>query len=315
MSDFYLTSPSHSSKNEFPNNASNSFKIRLPHPIRLEGSGWKVELVAISLPDSKLSTPSFTLEDRSLLKMTWKRIHEDSRTAKVLEGSANCSIDDVTDRLSSVDGMSFMKSVLNFFNNRRIMNDGGPLLADKYEFGGKRIYIKFMWKKNELITDNEDTYKSGTSPSFEINQYLAHQMGWIALRKSDLSYILGPNLLQDFFTDEVPDVKDSSLDPDIIVTPNEPAFREVKNDNYIFSYHCNWRFMNLNQAFQSVVGSSSRSLFVYSDVDGSGVVGNQVTDLLREVNYKREGKRSQYFEPLHVQYIPVRKDTLDIRDL
>ena len=42
------------------------------------------------------------------------------------------------------------------------------------------------------------------------------------------------------------------------------------------------------------------------------VVGNQVTDLLREVNYKREGKGSQYFEPTHIQYIPVRKDVIDI---
>ena len=59
-------------------------------------------------------------------------------------------------------------------------------------------------------------------------------------------------------------------------------------------------------------GESITFLFVYSDVGGSGVVGNQVTDLLREVNFKREGKGSQYFEPLHIQYIPVRKDTIDI---
>ena len=70
--------------------------------------------------------------------------------------------------------------------------------------------------------------------------------------------------------------------------------------------------MNLNKAFEVVVGVSSRPLFIYSDVGSSGVVGNQVTDLLREVNFKREGKGSQYFEPLHIQYIPVRKDTIVI---
>ena len=62
--------------------------------------------------------------------------------------------------------------------------------------------------------------------------------------------------------------------------------------------------MNLDQAFQVVVGTSSRSLFVYSDTGGSSVVGNQVTDLLREANYRRKGQGIQYFEPLHVQYIP-----------
>ena len=51
MNDFYVTLPSHSSTNEFLNNTSNSFKIRLPHPIQLEGGGWKVRLVAVSLPD------------------------------------------------------------------------------------------------------------------------------------------------------------------------------------------------------------------------------------------------------------------------
>ena len=41
-------------------------------------------------------------------------------------------------------------------------------------------------------------------------------------------------------------------------------------------------------------------------------MGNQVTDLLREVNYNREGKGSKYYEPLHIQYIQVRKEVLDI---
>ena len=75
---------------------------------------------------------------------------------------------------------------------------------------------------------------------------------------------------------------------------------------------CNWRFINLDVAFKNVAGTTKRSLFVYSDVGGSGVVGNQVTDLLRKVNYNREGKGSQYFEPLHIQYIQVRKEVLDI---
>ncbi len=74
----------------------------------------------------------------------------------------------------------------------------------------------------------------------------------------------------------------------------------------------NWRFINLNHSFRSVLGPSSRSLHMYSDVGSSSVVGNQVTDLLREVDYKREGKGSYYFEPTHPQYIGVRKDVIDI---
>ena len=38
-------------------------------------------------------------------------------------------------------------------------------------------------------------------------------------------------------------------------------------------------------------------------------------DLLREENYKREGKGSQYFEPLFIQYISMPKELLEIIEL
>ena len=42
------------------------------------------------------------------------------------------------------------------------------------------------------------------------------------------------------------------------------------------------------------------------------MVGEQVTDLLRKVNYERKGNGKVYFEPQHIQYIPVRKEMIDI---
>jgi len=54
-----------------------------------------------------------------------------------------------------------------------------------------------------------------------------------------------------------------------------------------------------------MMGTTKRPLFVSSDI-------HQVADLLREVNYNREGKVSQYFEPFHIQSIQVRKEVLDI---
>ena len=43
--------------------------------------------------------------------------------------------------------------------------------------------------------------------------------------------------------------------------------------------------------------------------------GNQVTDLLRKVNYQRLSGGYQYFKPLYIQYIPVRKDEMDINEV
>ena len=72
---------------------------------------------------------------------------------------------------------------------------------------------------------------------------------------------------------------------------DEPLFWLLEDDLFNLSVTCDWRFTNRNKAFQN---------------------GNQVTDLLREVNYRRTGAGSHYFEPLHIQYIPLRKDLLDI---
>ena len=68
---FYVTLPSHSSKNEFPKNTANHFKIRLPNPIRLEGSGWKVALSSNSLPDPKNVLPHWLTETEALFYNTW----------------------------------------------------------------------------------------------------------------------------------------------------------------------------------------------------------------------------------------------------
>ena len=37
---------------EFPNNANNSFKVRIPNGLRLEGTGWHVALLSLTLPNS-----------------------------------------------------------------------------------------------------------------------------------------------------------------------------------------------------------------------------------------------------------------------
>ena len=48
---FYVVLPNNASKNEFSNNTSNSYKVRLPSPLGLQGL-WEVGLASISLPDA-----------------------------------------------------------------------------------------------------------------------------------------------------------------------------------------------------------------------------------------------------------------------
>ena len=152
--DFYLNLPSHSNWNEVPQNLSNHFKIRLPHPKRLEGSGWKVRLSSIFLPDAIVELPKL---------MDAKEINSPRDSDIVLEYD---------------NGVDFMKSVINYFEQWRIDSFGGLTFGAKYVTeDGKRTYIKFRWEGSDLLTDNEATQVHSKYPSaFKINRKLALKM-------------------------------------------------------------------------------------------------------------------------------------------
>jgi len=69
----------------------------------------------------------------------------------------------------------------------------------------------------------------------------------------------------------------------------KPLFWVIGEDLFHLSVTCDRCFTNLNKAFQNVVGSTSSPLLISSDMGGSLVVENQVTDLSGEVNYGQTG--------------------------
>jgi len=81
MSEFYVSLRSHSSKNEFPNNTANHFKIRLPNPLRLDGQGWKVGMSSIAIPDAHVTLPSFNTSENkvTLAYYSWRRLDTTAR--------------------------------------------------------------------------------------------------------------------------------------------------------------------------------------------------------------------------------------------
>jgi len=316
MSDFYVSLPSHSNKTEFPENTSNHFKIRLPNPIRLEEQGWKVGMSSIALPDAQVTLPSLTNEQTekkvTLAYSKWRRMEPGTSQGYTL-GRAFFDTDDLKEVFYNVNGVGFMKSMIAYFERQRIYLNWGPKLGAEYvtSDGKTRTYVKFKWDGDDLVTDNEHISRTITNnPALRFNVALTMKMGWLKQNETTKVYELGPNLQIKFFEDKIPDI---GLIGDVHDKDGLPAFWTVSEEGFLeLSIYCNWRFLNLNEAFEVVVGSSSRSLFVYSDVGGSGVVGNQVTDLLREVNLIRRGAGVQYFEPYHIQFIPVRKEVIEI---
>ena len=215
-----------------------------------------------------------------------------------------------------------MRTVKAFYDKKmatRVLESGYKFKEDD----GKKTYLNFKWEGDDFVIDTTNvhlqkiTTSDGTfyHPSFYVNKEFALEMGWI-VEKGEKTYELGSNLVMEIHDDEMPVPVDTDAVNEqywIVKTGHSSSIDTTQRSEYIqLTMTCNWRFINLNVAFKNVTGTTKRSLFIYSDVGGSGVVGNQVTDLLREVNYKREGKGSLYFEPRNIQYIDVRKEMLDI---
>ena len=312
MSDFCLTLPSHSSKNEFPSNASNHFKIRLPNPIRLEGQGWKVGLTSVSLPDPTSQLPPLMKGNEPMFVTNWLALDPGPNKTKDIKNAKFKPSDLRSEDLETLTGVSFMKTMKAFFSKERVSQSMESDFKFK-EADGKKTYIDFKWDGDDFLIDNSDihlqlirgSFGVDYFPNVYVNAEFAIEMGWFK-EVGEKTYTLGPNIMM-----EPPgDVMPVPLDSDAVNEEYSKVTPDGKNIRLTIT--CSWRFINLNSSFKNVTGRTQRSLFIYSDVGGSGVVGNQVTDLLREVNYKREDQGSQYFEPLHIQYIDVHKEMWDI---
>ena len=214
--------------------------------------------------------------------------------------------------LETLTGVGFMKTMKAFFAKELV----SQAMETGYTFkstDNKKTYVDFKWDGDDFLITADAMFVQNlpipggrdSIPAFYMNKDLALDMGWF-VETGENTFKLGPNLVMEPPNDTMPAPYDVELGGKNywLATRDGKMIRITLNSN--------WRFINLDVAFQTVTGTTKRSLFVYSDVGGSGVVGNQVTDLLREVNYNREGKGSQYFEPLHIQYIQVRKEVLDI---
>ena len=54
---------------------------------------------------------------------------------------------------------------------------------------------------------------------------------------------------------------------------------------------------------------------MYSNANASSMVGNQVSDVLCEVNFESTKEGQQYFEPKHRQYLPVRQQEYKVMEV
>ena len=78
----------------------------------------------------------------------------------------------------------------------------------------------------------------------------------------------------------------------------------------------NWEIRGLNGGwFEKEFVNPTRTLRVYSNANTSTLVGNQVSDVLWEVNFDSTKEGQQYFEPKHCQYLQVREQEYEVMEI
>ena len=178
----------------------------------------------------------------------------------------------------------------------------------------------FHWEGDDSILDKKDVVVA-KQIAIKIHTTFAHKMGGL-VKKKDGAWILGPNLtyllhgewdikLSNGSTNKVKGLHQETTALSKVSGAHSPMI--LVNDGWLeLTLTVDWKFQNLRQTFSDAVGTSSRTLMVYSDVLRSNLVGDTKHPLLREVVYKRDGSGSIYFEPLHVQWLPIRRPFLDV---
>ena len=339
---------------EFPNNANNSFKVRLPERLSLPGEGWHASLMSLTVPDqgqsnaviatdphTKVVKFSITYLTRLYMGSTYRRVSFKTKDYGV-------ELEDIMSTKQSVTtGNEFWKRVMQEVHNKvmqALINEQDSALTfngdERPIVSVKKNWMPMMtWKGNALVLhavpkgDVLKSDKTTTTTTFSMDLGVAKRFGFIEQPVGvDAGYVLGPNLQ---FTCPTVTYTDQTL-------PSGSAFRsqynwsgehyvgtqpsdltsdvmdqmfDVKKNRLYLSRMVEWQFNNLDASFEKIVGTSKRTVMVYSDLVESTVVGSGKFPLLREVQLLRTGEGESTAEPLHHQWIKVRSQQLDILEV
>ena len=335
---------------EFPNNANNSFKVRLPERLNLPGEGWHASLMSLTVPDQGQSNAviaadphtevvkfSITYLTRLYMSGSYRRVSFKTKEYTVeLEAIMSA-------KQSVTTGNEFWKRVMQEVHNktmRALMHeqdtaktfdaDERPLVSVK-----KNWMPMMTWKGDALVLhavpkgDVLKSDKTTTTTTLSLDLGVAERFDFIEQPKGVVGHVLGPNLQ---FTCPTVTYTDQTLpsgssfrtqynwsgehyvgtQPTDLTSDVMDQMFEVKNKRLHLSRMVEWQFNNLDVSFEKMVGTSKRTVMVYSDVVESTVVGSGKFPLLREVQLLRTGDGESTAEPLHHQWIKVRGNQLDI---
>ena len=338
---------------EFPNNANNSFKVRLPERLSLPGAGWHASLMSLTVPDQGQSNaviatdPHTKVVKFSLTYLTRLYMSGSYRRVSFKTKDYGVELEDIMSSKQSVTtGSEFWKRVMQEVHNKVMQSlineqeaamtfngDERPLVSVK-----KNWMPRMTWKDDVLVLhaipkgDALKSDKTTTTTTFMMDLGIAERFGFIQQLQGVTGHVLGPNLQ---FTCPTVTYTDQTLpsgssfrsqyswsgehyvgtQPSDLTSDIMDQVFEVKGKRLHLSRLVEWQFNNLNASFEKIVGTSKRTVMVYSDIVESTVVGSGKYPLLREVQLLRTGEGESTAEPLHHQWIKVRGNQLDILEV
>ena len=302
---------------EFPNNTPNAFKVRLPKVVRFDGE-WEAALASISMPNEGMDLRSYLSSDEVISTKYHMKDSGTNPETITLKSSQVTKTALIQRNAVIVDGVGFMKEVVQELNRQMVLE----LIKAKMEYVDDSQRPTFRWEGETMILERKKVADVGSlshgKMTFCIDIDLAQKMGWIeqrtvtALLSSVKIWVLGVNLDMDLHE------KDQKRLYRQLVTelPKKsdwaPNYWEVKENKLWLSQTVEWRFLHLNHAFNRMSTQPSRTMLVYSDVVSSNIVGDSEHQLVREVHYTQDGTGVIYFEPTHIQWMPMRRAELDV---
>ena len=230
-------------------------------------------------------------------------------------------------------GISFMKKMIqhllsDFYSSLK----EGQIWGDVDEHEG---IPSFKWVHRgedvDLEIDNSRTHTFSQHTYIDLDIHLATALDLVryhmpadGLRGKDEGHWVQGDSLQLRHT-HLPTLPTPTASPHQVFNRNRDGagwWQVVKNvklvrsglKNTVLRLHsfCDWVISDINDNFAKTFGSPTCTLFVYTDVAQSQIVGAGMTDFIREVEYASKFRGRVQYEPLHLHFIPLRRNVIDV---
>ena len=221
------------------------------------------------------------------------------------------------------DGYSLMQNLLVQLNNKlyaaRSVKIAQLKQAASGDRGVYRVKMTHVHAQGQSPNQNQEMeqlnqfyettitisagYQSGQIYTM-INAQLAYMMGFLETPGSASK--IGPNIRMTFRDADFVELKDA------IELDHPHGLTNSRNRQLKLKGNVNWNLYGMRSGwFEREFVPFNRTLRVFSNANASSMIGNQVTDVLREVNLSGANQG----EPKHRQYLKVRQQEFEIIEL